>query len=108
MRHSRGERIFGVVGETENARRLVTLAQDLLHDAGVVPFAGVGPLIRCARGPCLIKRVAQNVRLRVCRDCDVGRLIECQDPTVRLLIVGAAASLVDEHLVEAAQQRSRR
>ncbi len=68
-------------------------------------LAGVGALIRGTCGPSLIERVAQNVRFSVGRDCNVGWLIERQDPTVDLLIVGAPVGLLDEHLVEAAQER---
>src|SRR6185437_2325803 len=39
VRHAGGEGVLRIVAETENARRLVTLAQDLLHDRRVIPLA---------------------------------------------------------------------
>ena len=105
LRHARGERVLGEVAEAEQARGLVAQAQDIPHDLRVVPLAGKRPLVGSARGPGLVEIAPQGLRFGVRDDGDIGRLVEREQPALAARVMGAAARLRDEDVVQPGELR---
>ncbi len=82
VRHLGGKGQLGVVGKTQQLGQLAAQGQQLAHDGGVVPLAGVGALVGGAGGEGLIQLGAQCAVIRVHHHRQVRRNIQGEQPAL--------------------------
>jgi len=102
-RHPCRQGVFRVAAEVEQPGCLVPEAQNVFHDLGIVPTAGVRAVIRGTRCPRFVESAAQSRRFRIRDDRNIGRLVEGENPAFDAFLVCASPCLFDEHLVQATQ-----
>ncbi len=102
-RHPCRQRVVRVAAKIEQPGSLVAQTQNVFHDLGIVPTAGVRPLVRGACRPGFVESAPQSAGFRVGDHSDIRRLVEGEHPALNALFVSAFPGLLNQHLVQATQ-----
>ena len=93
--HFRGQRVFGVIAEANQLRRLVTQGQDRLDMCAVVPLRLLA-LLRGARDPGAVEHLAQLAVVGVPHDRVVGRVVERQQHALAVALARLGGGAFDD------------